>query len=128
MSKTERLSYELYEHSRTNGENFRGGIFTTHFTRYTAKAEIAAYHRYKDATGKQKETYKGHIVGIFLEKKFFLQSISGTSKTQEKLLRKLKSVIGNTPISKMLFFSGVADKRAALPENRQKLDNQAFTL
>lgn len=120
MSKTERLSYELYEHSRTNGEYFNGGMHTTHFTKYTFEAEIAAYHKYKDAKGKQKETYKGHIVGRFLENKFFLKNISGDPKTQEKLLRKLKSIIGNTPISKLLFVSGVADKRAA-EINKKKL-------
>lgn len=111
MSKTERLSYELNEISRTNGEYFSGGLHTTHFTKYTLRAEIVAYHRYKDAKGKQKETYKGNIVGLFLDKKFFLQSISGDSKTQEKLLRKLKSVIGNIPISKMIFFPGVPERR-----------------
>lgn len=48
----------------------------------TYRAEIVAYY---------KNEFKGHIKGVFFEGKFFLEYISGDSKTRQKLLSKLNS-------------------------------------
>ena len=87
MSKIERFNYELIQHSTIDGA-FTGAEVTK-FSKRTYKAEIVAYHKNK---------FKGNIVGVFFEGKFFLRNISGNPETRKKLLNKLNRVIGKTPV------------------------------
>ena len=87
MSKIERFNYELIQHS-TIDRTFPGNIVTK-FSKRTYKAEIVAYY---------KNEFKGNIVGVFFEGKFFLRNISGNPETRRKLLNKLNRVIGKVPV------------------------------